>query len=41
MKKFIAELIGTCTLVVLGCGTAMFVGCDPAAGSATNAAATP
>ena len=33
MKKFIAELIGTCTLVVLGCGTAMLVGCDPAAGS--------
>ena len=33
MKKLIAELIGTCTLVVLGCGTAMLVGCDPAAGS--------
>ena len=32
MKKFIAELIGTCTLVVLGCGTAMLVGCDAAAG---------
>ena len=28
MKKFIAEFIGTCTLVVLGCGTAMLVGCD-------------
>ena len=33
MKKYTAELIGTCTLVVLGCGTAMLVGCDPAAGS--------
>ena len=32
MKKYIAELIGTCTLVVLGCGTAMLVGCDAAAG---------
>ena len=28
MKKLIAEFIGTCTLVVLGCGTAMLVGCD-------------
>ena len=26
MKKFIAEAVGTCTLVVLGCGTAMLVG---------------
>ena len=32
MKKFLAELIGTCTLVVLGCGTAMLVGCDAASG---------
>ena len=32
MKKFIAEAIGTCTLVVLGCGTAMLVGCDAANG---------
>ena len=28
MKKYIAECIGTMTLVVLGCGTAMLVGCD-------------
>ncbi len=28
MKKFCAEFIGTMTLVVLGCGTAMLVGCD-------------
>ena len=28
MKKFIAEFIGTLVLVVLGCGTAMLVGCD-------------
>ncbi len=32
MKKNLAEFIGTCTLVVLGCGTAMLVGCDAAAG---------
>ncbi len=28
MKKYIAEFIGTFTLVFLGCGTAMLVGCD-------------
>lgn len=33
MAKYLAECIGTMTLVVLGCGTAMLVGCDPAAGS--------
>ncbi len=32
MKKYIAECIGTCVLVVLGCGTAMLVGCDAASG---------
>lgn len=32
MKKYIAELIGTMTLVILGCGTAMLVGCDAASG---------
>ena len=32
-KKFLAELIGTCVLVVFGCGTAMLVGCDAASGS--------
>lgn len=32
MKRYLAEFIGTCTLVVLGCGTAMLVGCDAAAG---------
>ena len=32
MKKYIAEFIGTCVLVTLGCGTAMLVGCDAAAG---------
>ena len=31
-KKLIAEAIGTATLVILGCGTAMLVGCDAAAG---------
>jgi len=33
MKKYVAEFIGTMTLVVLGCGTAMLVGCDAAQGS--------
>ena len=28
MKKLIAEFIGTAVLVILGCGTAMLVGCD-------------
>jgi aquaporin Z len=28
MKKFIAELIGTCVLVTFGCGTAMITGCE-------------
>ncbi|MCR5331561.1 MAG: MIP family channel protein [Lachnospiraceae bacterium] len=33
MKKCLAEFIGTMTLVVLGCGTAMLVGCDSGSGS--------
>ena len=33
MKKNIAEAIGTAVLVIVGCGTAMLVGCDAAAGS--------
>lgn len=32
MKKYLAEFIGTCVLVVFGCGTAMMVGCDSASG---------
>ena len=32
MKKYVAEFIGTFTLVLLGCGTAMLVGCDAASG---------
>ena len=32
MKKYIAECIGTMTLVILGCGTAMLVGCDAVLG---------
>lgn len=32
MKKYVAEFIGTMTLVLLGCGTAMLVGCDSAGG---------
>ncbi len=33
MKKYIAEVIGTCVLVLMGCGTAMLVGCDSANGA--------
>ena len=33
IKKLLAELIGTCVLVTLGCGTAMLVGCDAKNGS--------
>ncbi|MCD7743207.1 MAG: aquaporin, partial [Oscillospiraceae bacterium] len=33
MKKYLAEFIGTAVLVILGCGTAMLIGCDAAAGS--------
>ncbi|MCR4787870.1 MAG: aquaporin [Lachnospiraceae bacterium] len=32
MKKNIAEFIGTMTLVIMGCGTAMLVGCDSMSG---------
>lgn len=32
MKKYLAELIGTFVLVFMGCGTAMLVGCNAAAG---------
>lgn len=32
MNKYVAEFIGTAVLVILGCGTAMLVGCDAAAG---------
>lgn len=33
IKKYVAELIGTCVLVTLGCGTAIAVGCDAGSGS--------
>lgn len=32
MKKYVAEFIGTAVLVVMGCGTAMLVGCDAVSG---------
>ena len=32
MRKYLAEAIGTCVLVTMGCGTAMLVGCDAANG---------
>ncbi len=33
MKKYVAECIGTAVLVLMGCGTAMLVGCDASMGS--------
>jgi len=33
MKKYVAEFIGTAVLVLMGCGTAMLVGCDSDNGS--------
>ena len=32
MKKYLSEMIGTCVLVFMGCGTAMLVGCNAASG---------
>lgn len=32
MKKYVAEFIGTTTLVTIGCGTAMLVGCKASEG---------
>ena len=32
MKKYLAECIGTAVLTLLGCGTAVFLGCDTPAG---------
>jgi len=32
MKKYFAELIGTMVLVFMGCGSAMFLGCEAAGG---------
>ena len=32
MKKYLAECLGTFVLTFLGCGTAMFLGCDTPAG---------
>ena len=32
MKKYFAECIGTMVLTLMGCGTAMFLGCDTPAG---------
>ena len=38
-KTYLAELIGTCVLVVFGCGTACAVKCDTTAGYLTTALA--
>ena len=39
MKKYFAECIGTMVLTLLGCGTAVFVGCGEPAGVFATAAA--
>ncbi len=39
MKKYFAEFIGTLVLTLLGCGTAVFVGCGEPAGVFATAAA--
>ena len=39
MKKYLAECIGTMVLTLLGCGTAVFVGCGEPAGVAATALA--
>ena len=39
MKKYFAECIGTAVLTLLGCGTAVFVGCATPAGVAATALA--
>lgn len=31
MKKYLAEMVGTMVLVLMGCGTAVSLGCDPVA----------
>ena len=39
MKKYLAEMVGTMVLVLMGCGTAVFVGCGEPAGVAATALA--
>lgn len=39
LKSYIAEFIGTCVLVVFGCGTACMVGCDVKGGYLATAVA--
>ena len=39
MKKYLAECLGTAVLTLLGCGTAVFVGCGEPAGVFATAAA--
>ena len=39
MKKYVAEMVGTFVLTFLGCGTAMFLGCNTPAGVVGTAVA--
>ena len=39
MKKYLAEFVGTMVLTLMGCGTAVFVGCGEPAGVAATALA--
>lgn len=35
MKKYLAEMVGTMVLVLMGCGTAVSLGCDPVSNQAS------
>ena len=39
MKKYLVEFVGTMVLTLMGCGTAVFVGCGEPAGVAATALA--
>ena len=39
MRKYISEFVGTCVLVLMGCGVAVVVGCGNAAGIAATSLA--
>ena len=40
MKKYLAEMIGTMVLVLMGCGTAVSLGCNPAGGDLSTVVGT-
>lgn len=40
MKKYLAEMIGTMVLVLMGCGTAVSLGCNPVGGDLSTVVGT-